>query len=148
MNKPHHNSEDVKRFLTPKTFESVLVVRRETGFSNVGITSMHNSKREAIRKRSNRFIYHFRWGEPKTLRKPKVQVVSKTCSRCLRTLTFEERKTCFGIDEGFNSDLLQFWNINQVSRATGLSYCALRNACKKGNMMLLMQKDGKIFHLY
>ena len=53
--------------------------------------------------------------------RPKVQAVQKTCYKCSRSLTFKDRKTCFRMDEGFNSDLLQFQNINQASRVTGLS---------------------------
>ena len=56
-------SEDDERFSTPKTFESVLDVYRETGFSSVGIISAYNSKRITMRKGSNGFICHFRWGE-------------------------------------------------------------------------------------
>ena len=89
-----------------------------------------------MRKRSNRFVYHLRWVEPNALPEPKVQAVPKTCSKCSRTLTFEDRMACFGMGEGFNSDLLQFRNINQASRVTSISYCALRNICKKRNMAI------------
>ena len=83
------------------------------------------------------FLYHLRWGERKTLKKPKI------CSKCSRTLTFKDRKTRFGMDEGFDSDLHQFQKINQALKATGLSYCTLRNACEKGNMTSQDEKMEK-----
>ena len=83
-----------------------------------------------MRKRSNGFVYHFRWGKPNTP-PPQVQEAPKNCRKCSKILTFEDRKAYFGMDEGFSSDLfLQFWNINQAFRATGLSHCGLRNACE------------------
>ena len=123
------------------------MVCRETGFSNVGIISTYTSERKAMRKRSNGFIYHLRWDKPNTPTKSKVWAVLKTCSKCSRTLTSENRKTSFRIDEDFDLDLLQFHSINQASRVTGLSYCALRNACEKRNMTIMRQKDGEIFRL-
>ena len=99
-----------------------------------------------MRKRSNGFIYHFRWGELNI--PPKVRAVPKTCSKCSRTLIFEDSRAYFGMDEGFDSDFLQFRNINQTFRATGLSYCALKNACEKGNMKITRCKDEKIVHLF
>ena len=111
-------------------------VCRETGLSNVEIIFTHNSKRETMRKRSKAFIYHLRWRKPNTPPKPKVLVVLKTFSKSSRPLTFKDRKTCFGMDKGFNLDLLQFRNINKASGVTGLSYCALRNACEKRNMAI------------
>ena len=96
-----------------------------------------------MRKRSNGFVYHLRWDEPNTPQMPNVQIVLKTCSKCLRTLTFEDRNTCFGMDEDFDSDLLQFQNINQASRATGFCYYTLWNAHKKVNMKIMRGKNEK-----
>ena len=109
-------SEHDNRFWTPETFESVSAACRETGFLNVGITSTHNSMRETMRKRSNGFVYHFRWGEPNAPPKPKVWVVLKTYSKCLTTLTFKDRKACFRMDAGFDSNLLQFGTLTKLSR--------------------------------
>ena len=54
-----------------------------------------------MRKRSNRSIYHFEWGEPNIPPPPpKVWEVPKNCHKCSKTLTFEDRKTYLGMDEG------------------------------------------------
>ena len=80
--------------------------------------------------------------------KPKVREAPKNCLKCSRTLTSEDRKAYFGMDEGFDSDFLQFRNINQAFRVTCLSYCCLSNACEKGNIKIKSRKDGKIFHMF
>ena len=55
---------------------------------------------------------------------------------------FEDRSIFVGIDLGFGMDLTIFTSIHQASRETGISICALRNACKKADMLITKRKEG------
>ena len=89
----------------------------------------------------NGFIYYFKWEEldlipasftgiPRTL--------LKECISCSKTLTFENRSSFFSIDLGYGTkDTYIFTSIRQASRETGISICALRNACSKVNTSIM-----------
>ena len=131
-------SNDDDRFSSPRTFENMLDASMATGLTGRGIRMAYNSGRESMRKR-NGFIYHFKWEEPDSIPASFVGIPRtclKECKRCSKTLTFEDRSRFFGIDLGFGMDLTIFTSIRQASRETGISICALRNACKKANMSI------------
>ena len=97
-----------------------------------GIRMAYNLGRKSMRKR-NGFIYYFKWEEPDPI---PVRTCLKECKSCSKTLTFEDRSSYFVINLGFGMDLTIFTSIHQASRETGISICALRNACKKANMSI------------
>ena len=50
----------IVRFLAPKTFENIMDASRATGLSDRGIRMTYDLK-PSIRKRSNGFVYFFKW---------------------------------------------------------------------------------------
>ena len=87
----------------------------------------------------NGFIYYFKWEEPAPIPDPKpVRTSLKECKSCSKILTFEDRSSFFGIDLGYGTeDTYIFTSIHQASRETGISVCALRNACSKANASII-----------
>ena len=130
-------SNDDDRFSIPETFESIMDASLAAGLTDRGIRMAYNSKRESMRKRSGA-IYYFKWEEPDP--KPvTIPITSlKECKSCSKTLTFKDRSSYFEMDLGYGmEDTYIFTSIRQASRETGISICALRNACKKANMSIM-----------
>ena len=96
----------------------------------------YNSRRESMPKRSGE-VYHLRWEEPDPTRVKPPRHVAKECIKCSKTLTPEDRSAFFLIDRGNENESLQFVSLYRASKKTGISICALRNACKKANLTIM-----------
>ena len=96
-----------------------------------------------MRKRSGE-VYNLKWEEPDPTRVKYVNKPAKKCNKCSKDLTPEDRSSWFMMDrEGDNYEKpLHFISIYQASKRTGISICALRNACKKANMTIMRRKGG------
>ena len=116
-----------------------------TGLTDRGIRMAYNSGRESMQKRSGA-IYYFKWEEPDPIPASfaGIPITSlKECKSCSKTLTFEDRSSFFGMNLVYGTeDTYIFTSIRQASRETGISICALRNACSKANTSITKQKEG------
>ena len=56
---------------------------------------------------------------------------------------FEDMSSYLGMDLGYGTeDTYILTSIRQASRETGISVCALRNACSKANTSIMKRKEG------
>ena len=148
-------SEDDKQFSDPVTFENMLDASLATGLTDRGIRMAYNSARESMKKR-NGFIYDFKWEEPDPAADPtaapraKLSRNSKECIRSLKPLTFDDRKDFFLLYLVFDDEYTwEFTSIVQASRCTGISICALGNACNKGNWYIKKRtRDMEMYGCY
>ena len=69
---------------------------------------------------------------------------AKKCNKCSKDLTPEVRSLWFFMDrEGDNYEKpLTFVSLYRALKKTGISICALRNACKKANMTITRRNGG------
>ena len=100
-----------------------------------------------MRKRSGR-VYNLKWEEPGPIGEARrVKYVSKPakkCNKCSKDFTPEDRSALFTLYPGGDYNRpLTFVSLYQASKKTGISICALRNACSKTNMKITWQKWGK-----
>ena len=51
--------------------------------------------------------------------------------------TPEDKSSFFSIDRGNDDESLQFVSLYWASKKTGISICALTNACKKANLTIM-----------
>ena len=103
-----------------------------------------------MRKRSGE-VYHLRWEEPDPIRVEHVRNSAKKCAKCSKDLTTADRSSWFLMYRGNDYERpLQFVSIYQASKVTGISICALRNACKKVNMMIMRRSGSFVekFEIY
>ena len=128
-------SNDDDRFLKPRTFNSIPNASLATDLTDRGIRAAYYSCRESMRKRSGE-VYHLRWEEPDPIRVKPPRHVAKECIECSKALTPEDRSSFFSMDRGNSDESLQFVSLYQASKKTGISICALRNACKKANLTI------------
>ena len=120
-------SNDDDRFLKPRTFNSIPNASLATDLTYRGIRAAYYSCRESMRKR---------WEEPDPIRVKPPRHVAKECVKCSKTLTPEDRSSFFSMDRGNSDESLQFVSLYRASKKTGISICALRNACKKANLTI------------
>ena len=95
-------------------------------------------------------VYNFKWEEPDPIRVRPPRTPSKNCVKCSKNLTPDDRSSFFLLDRGNDDESLQFVSIYRASKVTGISICALRNACKKANMTITRRSGGFIekFEVY
>ena len=120
-----------------------------TGLTDTGIRAAYHSKRESMRKKSGE-VYNFKWEEPDPIRVKYQRTPAKNCTKCSKTLTPEDRSSFFLLDRRNDYESFQFVSIYRASKVTGISICALRNACKKANMMITRTSGGFVekFEVY
>ena len=135
-------SNDDDRFSNPRTFNSIPDASLANGLTDREIRAAYYLKQDSMQKRSGK-VYHLRWEELDPIRDKPPRTVTKECVKCSKTLTSEDRSMFFLMDRGFNKESLQFGSIYQASKKTGISICALRNACKKVNLTFTKQKGGR-----
>ena len=69
----------------------------------------------------------------------------KKCSKCSKTLSFKDKSGWFFMHkEGDHDNPMYFKSLYPASRKTGISVCALRNACEKTNEMITRRKFGPV----
>ena len=125
-------SKDDNRFLEPRTFNSIPDASFATGLTDRGIRAAYHSKQKSMRKRSGK-VYNLEWEELDPIRVRPPRIVSKECVKCSKILTLEEKSLLFLLDRGNDDESLQFVSLYWASKVTGISICALRNACEKTN---------------
>ena len=142
-------ASDDNRFSNPRTFNSIPEASSATGLTDRGIRASYHSKRESMRKKSGE-VYNLKWEEPDSIRVKYQRTPSKNCRKCSKALMAEDRSSFFGLDRGNDDEFLQFISIYQASKVTGISICALRNACKKANMTITRQSGSFVekFEVY
>ena len=59
----------------------------------------------------------------------------------LETLTLEEKSSLFRLDRGNDDESLQFVSFYRASKVTGISICALRNACENQTQRSCDEKE-------
>ena len=137
-------SKDDDRFKNPRTFNSIPDASSATGFAGSGIRAAYHSKQKLMRKRLGE-VYNLKWEEPDPIGEAppggRVKYVSKPAKKCnkySKDLTPEDRSSWFFMDREANNyeKPLTFVSLYQASKKTGISICALRNACKKANMTI------------
>ena len=84
-------------------------------------------------------VYNFKWEEPDPIRVKYQRTPSKNRVKCSKALMPEDQSSFFGLDRGNDDEFLQFVSIYQASKVTGISICALRNASKKVNVLIMRQ---------
>ena len=129
------------RFLEPRTFNSIPDVSFATGLTDRGIRAAYYSKRESMQKRSGEG-YNLEWKELDPVRVRPPRSTAKECVKCSKTLTLEEKSSLFLLDQGNDIESLQSVSLYQASKVTGISICALRNACEKTNLTIMQRKRG------
>ena len=113
-----------------------------------GIRMVYNSHRESKQKGLAE-VYQLRWKELDPIRVKPPRHVANECIKCSKTLTPEDRSAFFLMDRGNDNESLQFVSLYRASKKTGISICALRNACKKENLTITQQKGGtQMFKVY
>ena len=122
-------------------FNSIPEASSATGLTDRGIRAAYHSKRESMRKKSGE-VCNFKWEEPDPIRVKCQRTPSKNCVKCSKALTPEDRSSFFLMDRENDDESLQFISIYRASKVTGISICALRNACKKANMKITRRKGG------
>ena len=100
---------------------------------------MAYGSKASIRKTSDGFVYSFEWKNSR--------ICQKECKLCSKPLNFEDMNAHFGIDLGYGMDLTIFASIYWVSKETGISICALRNAYEKANTTIMRRKDKQTYGL-
>ena len=138
-------SKDDDRFSNPRTFDSIPDVSLATGLTDRGIRAAYHSKRDSMWKRSGE-VYHLRWEELDPHRvKPNAKKVVK-CVICSQILTIGDKSRAFVMDMPDNEDIIyNLTSINEASRETWISICALRNACSKGNTTITRRRGLQVF---
>ena len=127
-------SSDDDRFAKPKTFYSIPKAAVATGFSERGIRSSYHSEETSMKKGSGE-VYMLEWREPFVRKDP------KKCVRCSETLSFKDKSRQFYMNEEDDEDIfLEFRSLYTATRKTGISICALRNACEKTNETITRRK--------
>ena len=103
-----------------------------------------------MRKRSGE-VYNFKWEELGPIRVKPPRTISKNCAKCSKDLTPEDRSSFFFMYPGNDYDKpSHFISLYQASKVTGISICALRNACNKANLTITRQSGGFVekFEVY
>ena len=63
----------------------------------------------------------------------------------LKTLSFKDKSSWFMLDlNGEHEHLMQFSSLYEAAKVTGISICALRNACEKTNKTITRRRNGPI----
>ena len=122
-------SKDDDRFSVLRTFNSIPDASSATGFTGRGIRAAYHLKQESMQKRSVE-VYNLKWEEPDPIGGAppgsRLKYVSKPAKK---DLTSADRSSWFFMDRTFVS-------LCRASKKTGISICALRNACSKANMTI------------
>ena len=121
------SSTQDSRFVKLKTFHSIPAVSKATGISLRVVRNAYHSKRTSIRKASGE-VYTLEWQEPSIPKDP------RECYHCCKTLTVNEKSTWFHMERYDIKELpMTFTSLYVALKITGISDCALRNACEKTN---------------
>ena len=80
-------------------------------------------------------VYTLEWQEPFIPKDP------RKCYHCRKTLTVKEKSTSFHMERDDIKELpMTFTSLYVASKITGISRCALRNACEKTNKKVTKRK--------
>ena len=87
-------------------------------------------------------VYNLEWEEPDSVRVRPPRTAVKECVKCSKILTLEEKSSPFLLERENDDESLQFVSLYWASKVTGISICALKNACEKTNLMITRRKGG------
>ena len=122
-------SDDDTKFSTPRYFSTVKEVADASGLSPESIRSSEG----VLTRRSNGYTYNITWIPPRPTKDNSVN--------CSSPLTLDDRSHRF-IMTDMGNIAERFKTIYQASKCTGLSYDALKNACKRGNEVITHRGRG------
>ena len=106
------------------------------GISLRAVRNAYHSERTSIRKASGE-VYNLDWKELVYLKDP------RECYHCGKALTVKEKSTWFYMErEDIKKDPVTFTSLYVALKVTGISECALRNACERTNKKVTRRKDG------
>ena len=128
------SSTQDSRFAKPRNFRSIPAVSKATGISLRAVRNAYHSGRTSIKKASRK-VYTLKWMELVT------PIDTSKRYYCHRDLTVKDRSTWFHMEQ---KDIKQypeaFTSLYVASKVTGISNNALRNACKKNNIVITQRK--------
>ena len=128
------SSTQDSRFVIPRFFPSIPAVSKVTGISLRAVRNAYHSKRTSLRKASGE-VDTLKWMELVVPRDP------RECYHYCKTLTVKEKSTWFHMErDDIKQDAMAFTSSYVVSKVTGISDCALRNACEKTNKKVTRRK--------
>ena len=121
------SSTQDSRFVKPRNFHSIPEVSKATGINLRAVRNAYHSGRTSIKKASAE-VYTLKWMEPFIPKDP------RECYHCRKTLTVKEKSTWFHMErDDIKQYPMTFTSLYVASKVTGISDCALRNACEKTN---------------
>ena len=124
------------RFVKPKSFHSIPAISKAMGINLRAVRNAYHSKRTSIMKASGE-VYTLDWKELVYLKDP------RECYHCGKALTVKEKSTWFHLTrENIKKDPMTFTSLYVASKVTGISKCALRNACERTNKKVTQRKGG------
>ena len=139
------SSTQDSRFAKPRNFRSIPAVSKATEISLRAVRNAYHSGRTSIKKASGK-VYTLKWLELVT------PIDTSKCYYCHRDLTVKDRSTCnmsviiSSTQDSRFAKPRNFHSIPAVSKATGISLRAVRNAYHSGRTSI-KKASGEVYTL-